>query len=406
VLGGALARDYEIRFATDGAEGIALAARMMPDLILLDVMMPALDGFETCRRMRADPRLLDTPVIFISALEDVADKIQAFQAGGSDYVTKPFQPEEVRARVSTQVALYRARRELGEREEKLRHNLTELEAAHAKLKAMSSQLLQSEKMASIGQLAAGVAHEINNPIGFVNSNLGTLKRYVDSLLHLIDEYAALEAAAAPELRQRLAAAKQDMDLEFMREDIVGLIAESIEGAGRVRRIVQDLRDFSHPGEAEWQSVDLHVGLESTLNVAWNELKYKAEVVRDYGELPLVECLSSQLNQVFLNLLVNAAQAIEARGRITLRTRCEGDWVCIAVSDTGRGMTPEVRDKVFEPFFTTKPIGQGTGLGLSMAYGIVAKHGGRIDVASEPGRGSTFTVRLPVRRAAAADASAQ
>ncbi len=290
-------------------------------------------------------------------------------------------------------------RELHEREEILCRNLAELETAHARLKQMSSQLLQSEKLASIGQLAAGVAHEINNPIGFVNSNLGTLRNYIDSLLHLIDAYGPMEAAASPELRRQIETAKARADLTFVRQDIVGLIAESIDGAGRVRRIVHDLRDFSHPGESEWQSVDLQAGLESTLNVAWNEIKFKADVVRDYGELPPVECLSSQINQVFLNLLLNAAQSIPEHGQITLRTRCDGDWVSVAFVDTGCGMVTEIRDKVFDPFFTTKPIGKGTGLGLSMAYGIVAKHGGRIEVESEPGRGSTFTVRLPVRRCA-------
>jgi two-component system NtrC family sensor kinase len=401
VLGAALANDYEISFATNGAEGIELAARCQPDLILLDVMMPGMDGFETCRRLRADGRLRDIPVIFISALEHVADKVEAFHAGGNDYVTKPFQPEEVHARVATQVELYRARRELRERQEKLQRNLAELESAHARLKEVSSQLLQSEKLASIGQLAAGVAHEINNPIGFINSNLGTLKSYIDSLLQLIDDYGPIEAAAPPELRQQIEAAKQRADLDYLRQDAVGLIVESIEGAERVRQIVSDLRDFSHPGESKWVAADLHAGLESTLNVAWNEIKYKAEVVRDYGELPPVECLPSQLNQVFLNLLVNAAQAIPERGQITLRTRHEGDWVSIAISDTGCGIAAEDREKVFDPFFTTKPVGKGTGLGLSMAYGIVAKHGGRIEVASEPGKGSTFTIRLPASQRALA-----
>jgi signal transduction histidine kinase len=395
VLGAALADNYEISFATSGAEGLELACRCPPDLILLDVMMPGMDGFETCRRLRADLRLRDIPVIFISALEDVADKVRAFQAGGNDYVTKPFQLEEVKARVSTHVALYRARRELRDREGNLRQSLAELGTAHAKLKEMSSQLLQSEKMASIGQLAAGVAHEINNPIGFINSNLGTLKKYINNLLQLLEAYGTLEAVAPAELRQQIEEAKRKVDLEFLREDIVGLIAESVEGAGRVQRIVKALRDFSHPGESEWQEADVHAGLESTLGVAWNEIKYKAEVIRDYGELPSVECLPSQLNQVFLNLLVNAAQAIGERGQITLRTRHEDDWVSIAISDTGSGIAPAIRKRVFDPFFTTKPVGKGTGLGLSLAYGIITKHGGRIDVESELGKGSTFTVRLPV-----------
>ena len=266
-----------------------------------------------------------------------------------------------------------------------------------KLEEARDQLLQSEKLASIGQLAAGVAHEINNPIGFVNSNLGTLKKYVDALFGLIDEYAALDASAAPEVRQRLEDARSRADFEFLRQDVVSLIAESMDGTTRVRRIVQDLRDFSRPGETEWQQADLHAGLESTLNVVWNEIKYKAEIVRDYGDLPAVECLPFQLNQVFLNLLVNAAQAIAERGSITLRTARDGDFVTIAVSDTGCGIPPENLARIFDPFFSTKPVGKGTGLGLSVAYGIVAKHGGRIEVNSEPGKGTTFTVRLPIRR---------
>jgi signal transduction histidine kinase len=293
-------------------------------------------------------------------------------------------------------------RELHEREKALRRNFAELEAAHARLKQMSSQLLQSEKLASIGQLAAGVAHEINNPIGFVSSNLGTLKKYFDDLLHLIGAYTCLEAAVAPELRQQIDKAKQEADLEFLRDDVVDLLAESVEGVGRVRRIVQGLRDFSHPGEREWQSADLHAGLESALSVAWNEIKNKVEVVRDYGELPPIECLSSQINHMFLILLVNAAQSIQEHGQITLRTCCENGWIRIAISDTGCGIAAEIRKKVFDPFFTTRPVGKGTGLGLSMAYGIVTKHGGRIEVDSEPGRGSTFTIWLPVHCVAGTD----
>jgi two-component system NtrC family sensor kinase len=284
----------------------------------------------------------------------------------------------------------RINRDLTREREEQRVLIKKLEEAH-------NQLLQSEKLASLGQLAAGVAHEVNNPIGFVNSNLGTLRKYVTDILELLDRYEALEDEAPLSSRERIGAFKAEIDLPFLRDDMVALIGESIDGTSRVRRIVQDLRDFSRPGDSEWQAVDLHAGLESTLNVVWNEIKYKADVKRDYTELPVVECLPSQLNQVFLNLLVNAAQAIPERGVITLRTRCEGEQVAISVEDTGCGMPPEIRDRIFDPFFTTKPVGQGTGLGLSVTYGIVEKHGGRIEVASEPGQGTTFTVRLPVRR---------
>jgi hemerythrin-like metal-binding protein len=255
-----------------------------------------------------------------------------------------------------------------------------------------NQLLQSEKMAAVGQLAAGVAHEINNPIGFVTSNLGTLKTYVKNLLDLI---AAQEAAAAGDPAP-LAQVRQGMDLDYLREDVIALLSESSDGLDRVRKIVQDLKDFSHVDEAELQDANLNAGLDSTLNVVNNEIKYKAEVIKDYGQLPLVRCIPGQINQVFMNLLVNAAQAIEQHGTITVRTAVQDGMVRIAISDTGCGMAPEVAKRVFEPFYTTKPVGKGTGLGLSLAYDIVVKkHAGRIEVDSTPGKGTTFTISLPL-----------
>ena len=285
----------------------------------------------------------------------------------------------------------------------LEHEKEEQRALIKKLEEAHNQLLQSEKLASIGQLAAGVAHEINNPIGFVNSNLGVLKKYVSNLLQIIDLYESGRhfLAADVVLQGRIEQACATADLEFLRNDIETLISESIEGATRVRRIVQDLRDFSRVDSAEWQSADLHAGLESTLNVVWNEIKFKADVVREFGTLPPVECRLSQVNQVFMNLLVNAAQAIPEHGTITLRSGCVGDKAWISISDTGQGVPQELMTRIFDPFFTTKPVGKGTGLGLSVSYGIIAKHGGHIDVQSEPGQGATFTVWLPVRRQDAA-----
>ena len=265
-----------------------------------------------------------------------------------------------------------------------------------KLKEAQSQLLQSEKLAAIGQLAAGVAHEINNPIGFVNSNLGTLKTYVEGLLGLIDAYEQCEAEKNIH-SERLSEAKQAIDLDFLRQDIVALVGESRDGLDRVKKIVQDLRDFSHADETELQEADLNAGLESTLNVVWNELKYKADIVKNYGELPPVRCVPGQLNQVFMNLLVNAAQAIEPRGTIVVRTGRDGDEVWVEIADTGSGIAPENMKRIFDPFFTTKPVGKGTGLGLSLSYGIVQKHHGRIEVRSELGKGTAFRVALPIKQ---------
>ncbi len=264
-----------------------------------------------------------------------------------------------------------------------------------KLEVAHNQLLQSEKMASIGQLAAGVAHEINNPVGFINSNIGSLDRYLKSLFAVLDAYERAAANYPGEECAAVEALKAQMDFAYIKEDISGLMSETKDGVARVKKIVQDLKDFSHVDSAEWQRADLHKGLDSTLNVVWNELKYKAEVVKEYGDLPEVECLPSQLNQVFMNLLVNAAHAIAEHGVITLRTGCAGDEVWVEIADTGSGIAPENIGRIFDPFFTTKPVGKGTGLGLSLSYGIVEKHHGRIDVHSEPGKGTAFRVSLPV-----------
>lgn len=289
------------------------------------------------------------------------------------------------------------RRLVDERTREIVFENEQLTAALGKMEQAQSQLLQSEKMASIGQLAAGVAHEINNPVGYVNSNLGTLKTYVGRLLEILEIYTELEPflKEAPELKQRLADAKAKADLEYLRTDVLDLLHESEDGLARVRRIVSDLKDFSHVDSVEWQEVDINAGLESTLNVVWNEIKYKAEVVKEYGQLPLVRCVGGQINQVIMNLLVNAAQAIEERGYINIGTRTEGDQVVIEISDTGKGISPDSLSRIFEPFFTTKPVGKGTGLGLSIAWDIVHKHGGSIVASSEKGQGTTFKLTLPV-----------
>ncbi len=233
------------------------------------------------------------------------------------------------------------------------------------LQEAQAQLLQSEKMASIGQLAAGIAHEINNPVGFVNSNMGALSTYVDKLFKVIDGYdrALGTVPGNPEIAATIAQLKKQADLEFLKEDVTELVKESMDGLKRVKDIVQSLKDFSHVGETDWQFADLHNGIDSTLNIATNEFKYKATVSKEYGTLPLVKCLASQLNQVFMNLIVNASHAIKESGVITIRTGCENDWVWVEAGDSGVGIPPENLTRIVEPFCTTKPVGKGTGLGL-------------------------------------------
>jgi PAS domain S-box-containing protein len=282
-------------------------------------------------------------------------------------------------------------------EEELRQNLERQVQLNKKLEEAHNQLLQSEKLASIGQLAAGVAHELNNPIGFVHSNLGSLDGYLKDLFAIIDACEVVDPRSAGECPQLAAVHRlmTEKDYTYIKTDIAALMAESKDGLARVRKIVQDLKDFSRVGEAEWQWADLRKGLDSTLNIVWNELKYKCKVNKEYGELPDIHCLPSQLNQVFMNLLVNAGQAIVERGEITIRTGQDGDRVWVEVADSGAGIPQENLNRIFEPFFTTKPVGKGTGLGLSLSYGIVVKHRGRIEVTSEVGKGSTFRVVLPI-----------
>ncbi len=283
--------------------------------------------------------------------------------------------------------------------ETLRDSKYKLELINNQLQDAQHHLQQSEKMASIGQLAAGVAHEINNPIGYVYSNLGTLEKYVQDTFSMLELYEQAEGEIGdPAVRARIQAARDRLDIVFLKEDLRALMSESKDGITRVKTIVQNLKDFSHVDISdEWHLANLHQGLDSTLNIVNNEIKYKAEVVKEYGDLPEVACLSSQLNQVFMNLLVNAAHAIEARGTITIRTGRVADEVWVEICDTGKGIDQENLKKIFDPFFTTKPIGQGTGLGLSLSYGIIKKHHGRIEVSSIVGKGTVFRVWLPVRQ---------
>jgi PAS domain S-box-containing protein len=282
----------------------------------------------------------------------------------------------------------------------LQQQFQQLEGLHHELQNAQSQLLQSEKLASIGQLAAGVAHEINNPIGFVHSNLGTLENYIRDLFRIIEAYEACEATLPPDAvgHGDIASLRKQLDLPYLKEDIPALMNESRDGITRVRKIIQDLKDFSRlDSTPDWQYANLHQGLDSTLNIVHNEIKYHAEVVKEYGDLPEVECLPSQMNQVFMNLLVNAAHAIEGpRGTITVRSGRAGEEAWVEVADTGKGIPEDALGRIFDPFYTTKPVGKGTGLGLSLAYGIIQKHNGRIEVKSEVGKGTTFRVTLPIK----------
>lgn len=278
----------------------------------------------------------------------------------------------------------------------LRRVTSELSEAYASQKATQGKLIQQEKMASIGQLAAGVAHEINNPVGFVASNLNTLNKYVQRLYTHIE---TLEKgiASVPEssLDELVDESRKQNKVKVVKEDIFELIEESLEGTNRVKNIVGNLKSFSRVGDSGKQWTDLHQCIESSINIAWNEIKYHAQVERDFSPLPPVFCSAQQMNQVFLNLLLNAAQAIEQHGIITVTTRTDDPWAVVQIADTGCGIAAGHLEKIFDPFFTTKDVGKGTGLGLSLCYDMVQKHEGELKVKSVVGKGSTFEIRLPL-----------
>lgn len=289
---------------------------------------------------------------------------------------------------------------------KLASTLKKLNAEHRQLQKLNqqleeaqSQLVQSEKMAAVGQLAAGVAHEINNPVCFIKSNLECLQDYTRKLIELSQSVEGLIKHIDDEaLKTQFNQYKASLDIGYIQDELPEILAETLDGTQRIQDITTSLRDFSRLDSAEWQQADIHQGLESTLKIVNHELKYSVdEIVRDYGELPSVICLPAQLNQVFLNLLVNASQAIDKHGRIVIQTRHEtgSESITIRITDNGKGIPAEIQAKIFDPFFTTKDVGQGTGLGLSISYGIIQTHQGNIQVTSAPGEGTSFLIKLPV-----------
>ncbi|MGV6396171.1 ATP-binding protein [Pseudomonas caspiana] len=414
---------FELDCAYRGQEGLVLVeqalARNLPyALAFIDMRMPqGWDGVETIEHLwKVDPGL---QIVVCTAFTDYSWEDLLDRLHGHDrllILKKPFDNIEVQQLANTLVTKWemtrRASLQLQSLEERVEQRTLEFKLASEALqheiderKQLENQLVQSEKLASLGQLAAGVAHEINNPIGFISSNLGSLETYFGQLLLMLDAYEGSEATQqSDEVREQLRAMRHRIELDYLKEDVPVLIKETKDGVARVGKIVKDLKNFSRVDtNQEWQWSDLRQEIESTLNIVANEIKYKADVVRDYATLPQIECLPSQINQVIMNLVVNAVQAMGAeRGTITLRGDTSGDRIWLEVADNGSGMSLETQQKIFDPFFTTKAIGKGTGLGLSLSYGIVQKHRGTITVSSEQGVGTTFRIELPIRQTKALD----
>ncbi len=367
--------DYEVVQAGDGPEALRQADACEPDLILLDVRMPGMSGLEVVERLRRTLQHVTTPVIMLTAQSGLDAQVEGLDAGADDYITKPFEPDDLHARI-------RSALRIGQLQKDLARERNELEQALKDLQEKESQLVQSEKMAGLGRLVAGIAHELNNPIGFIYANMDHFRRYVGELQQVFGA-TSLDSQASERSQKAF--------------DVLGRLIESCSnGAERIKRIVQGLRTFSRLDEAERKAVDLHEGIDSTLDLLEHHLKDRIEVHKTYGDLPLVECYAGQVNQVFMNLLTNAADAIEGEGQIEISTAADDGTVRVSIKDTGAGIPPENLSSIFDPFFTTKEIGKGTGLGLSISYGIVQKHDGEIEVQSEVGAGTTFSVVLPVK----------
>jgi two-component system NtrC family sensor kinase len=397
---------HQVSFARNGRKALDTINGTPVQLMITDWMMPEIDGLELCRRIRSSPDEKYLYVIMLTAKDETEDLVKVLQSGADDFISKPFDPEELKARVTTGERVIALNEKLLDASLQMEMKNKKLKKALKRLEETQAQMLQSEKMASIGQLASGVAHEINNPTGFVSSNLKTLSEYQNDIARLLSRYDRfLKQLESDKIRtqlpgeiyeavQELKLLKDEIDIEFLLEDITELVSDCREGTDRIKKIVLDLKDFAHPGEDKIQSTDINKGLDSTLNVVNNEIKYKATVDRNFGDIPTVRGYPQQLNQVFMNILVNAAQAIDKQGVIKIATFAQNGHVVVTISDNGCGIEAQHLNKIFDPFFTTKNVGRGTGLGMNIAYNIIEKHHGKIDVESEVGVGTTFTIRIP------------
>jgi signal transduction histidine kinase len=369
--------------------------------ILLDVRMPGMDGFETAEIIRTRPKARHVPIIFVTGLDATPEHLaRGYSAGAVDYLFRPFSPDILLSKIRFFVDIYCQRKDLADANRNLRSEIAERRRLEAERDRMSGQLLQGQKLQAIGQLAAGIAHEINNPVGYILSNLGSVRKYLTDLTPLLQaaKRIAEKGARGEDLRseiQDFEALWKKVEVDFLLEDAGDALADCQGGAERIRDIVRSLKQFAHPDESTLRPADLVPIIRQAVALCLNELKYRVNLHEDYEAVGSVVCYPQQIEQVLVNLLVNAAQAMGSeRGDVFLEGRREGSDVILRVRDTGSGIAPEHLSRLFEPFFTTKPIGKGTGLGLHVAYKIMKAHGGHIDVASELGKGATFTLRLP------------
>ncbi len=389
---------FNIRIEVDGASALELLEEdEHPELILLDVQMPGIDGFETCRRIKMNPKTQDIPIIFMTALTDTESKVKGLSLGAVDYISKPFEGQEVLARVKVHLQIRYLTKTLQQWNEDLEQRVRERTKA---LETAQVQLVQQEKFATMGQLVAGVAHEVNNPIGCITNNIAPAHDFVANITKMIRIYQKYCTTLIPEIEQSL----EELDIEFALLDLPKLLHSMKLSAERIKDISLSLRNFSRLDTTNKELVSLHTGLDSTLMILQHRLKSKdsrpaIEIIKQYGAIPEIECYAGQLNQVFMNLLANAIDAVRdvTNPKIFIFTEMlNSTTVVVRIVDNGTGMSEGVKQRLFEPLFTTKPVGKGTGLGLSIAKQIVEeKHGGKLSFESYLGKGTEFYLNLPI-----------
>lgn len=414
---------FKVLVAKDGESALSKLEEVLPDIILLDVQMPGIDGFETCRRLKKSLRTKDIPVIFMTALSDTPDKVKGLTIGAVDYITKPFQHQEVLARINIHLQMRNLTKQLQEQnvllqqltselEERVSSRTAELRESLKKLQQAQIQLVQSEKMSSLGELVAGVAHEINNPVSFIAGNVSLASEYTENILEHLRLYQQIFTEPGAEIKQHA----EDIELDYLLEDLPKMVASMEVGVDRIRQISVSLRSFSRMDNTSKTRVNIHEGLDSTLMILQHRIKANdhrpdIEVIKEYGDLPLVNCYPSPLNQVFMNLLANAIDALDEENlksgrsyeeikqnpnRLIIKTSVtKGGGVEIKIADNGPGIPAEMQSRIFEPFVTTKPVGKGTGLGLSICHDIIIeKHGGSLLCNSKLGEGTEFAIAIP------------
>ncbi|MEM8641612.1 MAG: response regulator [Cyanobacteria bacterium P01_G01_bin.54] len=401
------AAGHKVLIARSGTRALQTLETIQPDIILLDVMMPDLNGFETCRKIKVQEQLRDIPIVFMTALTETEKKIEGLQLGAVDYLTKPFWHEEVLVRVNNHIQLYRLKRDLAQQ---VSERTAELEQTLQHLQQTQAQLIYREKMSTLGEMVAGVAHEINNPVGFISGNLPIAQEHVVAFCQALQRY----QDQFPVLPETMQTALEELEIDYVAEDLPQILASIQTGCDRLKQLVLSLRTFARFDDAETQATDIHAGLDATITILGHRLKAnktrpEIQVIRHYDPIPEVVCYGGPLNQVFMNVLANAIDACDEKNQgktyaeieaqpnvITLQTSVVDEQVQIQIQDNGCGMLPERVEQIFEQGFTTKDVDKGTGLGMAIAHQIMTeKHSGSITCTSKRGQGTTFTITLAI-----------